>query len=155
MKTMTARYFVVFARLLLGAVFILAGVLKQADAWAFADSIYRFDLIPTWLINPLALTLPLVEIVAGVLTLGGRFRRPATCTLGMLCVIFNLALAQALVRHLNIDCGCFGQLGGFGTKPWPALVRNTIFFFLTLLLWRHDGRQAQTAPLTPGIPSGS
>ena len=61
------------------------------------------------LINPTALTLPTLEILSGVLALGtGWWRRIGAFTLLAMLAVFVLALATALTRGLNVDCGCFG-----------------------------------------------
>jgi hypothetical protein len=54
----------------------------------------------------------------------------------ILCGVFALALGSALVRGLQVDCGCFG--GGPPTvwKTWLSLVRDLLLAAATLPLYR-------------------
>ena len=52
---------------LLGAVFVYAGAVKLRDPLAFADSIATFKILPAFLVNPLALILPPLEVLTGVM----------------------------------------------------------------------------------------
>ena len=96
-------------RLALSGVFIYAGALKLRDPHSFSESVASFRLLPPMLVNPVALTLPMLELFAAVMALGaGRWRRLGAFSLLALLVVFLLALATALARGINVDCGCFG-----------------------------------------------
>jgi uncharacterized membrane protein YphA (DoxX/SURF4 family) len=95
-------------RLSLGLVFIYAALPKIADPAAFALALDNYRLFPLVTIAPLALVLPWLEFWAGVLVLGGCWRRPAALILGALLVSFILAVGYNLYRGLDFECGCFG-----------------------------------------------
>lgn len=114
------------ARLLgiaIGALLVYAGAQKISDPAGLAQEIgnYRFlpDLAP-WL----AAMLPSTEIVVGLalIVAPAGWRRAAG--LGALCLLgaFTVAVSAALLRHINISCGCFGK----GSSPITilTLVRN-------------------------------
>lgn len=61
------RYMVLAISLGLAAVFFYAGIDKLRDPLEFADSIAAFAILPATLISPLALGLPIFEVVCGVL----------------------------------------------------------------------------------------
>ena len=92
----------------IGVVFIVAGLAKVGDPTTFASQIHNFRMAPIWSENLIAVCLPWIEIVAGIaIVLNVRRRAGAWLTSGMM-IFFTLAVLQALVRGLDIDCGCFG-----------------------------------------------
>ena len=98
----------VAARLLLGLVFIAAALQKIYDPPGFAKSIWAYELFPPWSLHPLALVLPWLELVCGLLLCLGWWLRAAALWLGLLLLSFTLALSINLARHHPVDCGCFG-----------------------------------------------
>jgi len=96
------------AGVVIGLVFVVAGLAKVGDPAAFASQIHNFRLAPIWSENLIAVCLPWIEIVAGVaLLLGVRRRAGAWITAGLM-IAFTVAVIQALLRGLDVDCGCFG-----------------------------------------------
>ena len=102
--------------------FLLAGVLKLADPVEFARSILRYRLAGEQLSWLVALWLPWIEIGAASVLLPGTWRRAGLILLFGLLLAFQLALASAAVRGLDIDCGCLG--GAVPTSIGFALLRN-------------------------------
>jgi len=111
------------ARLVLAATFLFAGVSKLRDPVAFADEIGNYELLPQ-LAPYVAIVLPMLEVVAGLtLLLAPRlWQRAAALVCASLMAAFTFAAVSALVRGLNIDCGCFGN--GSGPITWLTLARN-------------------------------
>ena len=122
-------------RIVLGGVFLYAGGLKIADPAAFAGSVAAYKLIPTFGNYLIAATLPWVEVLCGLLLVTGyRVRAGATLIL-LMNLVFVVALTSAIIRGLDIDCGCFRQ-GGPKTSPWIALLRDLAFIAgIVVLLW--------------------
>jgi uncharacterized membrane protein YphA (DoxX/SURF4 family) len=129
-------------RFLIGGLFIASGVLKLLDPAAFAWNIYQYGLVPRPLINPLAVGLPAVEIVAGAgLVMNSRWSFGAVA--GML-VLFMALLAYALISGLQVDCGCFGpgEPGPAGLRS--ALLRDAVMLGALVLAWLlRDERSVQ------------
>jgi uncharacterized membrane protein YphA (DoxX/SURF4 family) len=145
------RHHWVFAllRAALGVVFIWAGILKFQGAQAFADSIATFRLLPAELINLLALALPPLEIATGLICIFGRPRRLGTFSALVLCTVFASALTSALVRGIEVDCGCFGSSGSSVTKMWFSLGRALTLGVVAGVLYRIElrGEKDQEAAL--------
>jgi len=99
-------------RLALGGVFIAAGALKIIEPAAFATSIGNYRLIPHEWNNLLAITLPWIEVAAGLLLVAGIWKRANALLITGMLVVFLFAIGQAVARNLNIDCGCFGTVEG-------------------------------------------
>ena len=99
-------------RLTLSGVFIAAGALKIVDPAAFATDISNYRMLPHEWINLLAITLPWIEVVAGLLLLIGIWKRTNALLIALMLVVFLAAISQAVARNLNIKCGCFGTTEG-------------------------------------------
>lgn len=97
------------ARIALGLVMLAAALGKIGDASGFSLQIHNFRLAPVWSENLVALTLPWVELCAGLaLCLGIRARSAAVLGFVMM-LVFTLAVGSAWARGLDFECGCFGK----------------------------------------------
>lgn len=91
----------------LGAVFVAAALPKITDPPAFAHMIYNYRLVPGQIVNVLALVLPWIELVVGLLLILGAWRREAAVVATLLLLVFLGAIGWNLARGHAIDCGCF------------------------------------------------
>jgi uncharacterized membrane protein YphA (DoxX/SURF4 family) len=107
-------------RLVLGAVFLAAGVSKAWEPMGFVQAIEGYRMLPGWLALPVAFYLPFLEIVCGILLVAGKFVRESAAILAVLLVVFMGAIVQAWIRGLSIDCGCFG--GGVPGRNYLLLL---------------------------------
>lgn len=115
-------------RFVLGGVFVYAAVSKLQDPALFAASVAGYQILPGLFVNLFALLLPAMELVAGLALLATKWtRESALILLGMLGVFF-VGLVQALVRGLDISCGCFGEGAGGAGSLVSALVRDLLLF---------------------------
>ncbi|MGH7814331.1 MAG: DoxX family protein [Candidatus Binataceae bacterium] len=119
-----SRWFELALRVGIGALFIYAGAEKLRDPQSFADSVNSFQMLPAALIAPFALALPIFEIGAGILIAIGWPRRIGAIALLVLSVMFCIALGQALVRGLDVNCGCFGP--GYSRNPAIELTGDIV-----------------------------
>ena len=103
------RYFLFIARTIIAFIFIYAGAQKITDPEAFAISISNYRLLPISALNFIAITLPWIEIIAGILLLFGIAVKENSTIIFMMSLIFTVAIAISLFRGLNIECGCFGN----------------------------------------------
>jgi uncharacterized membrane protein YphA (DoxX/SURF4 family) len=95
-------------RYLLGFIFIYAAIEKIAVPEEFAKAIMNYRILPLPTVNMMAIVIPWVELLAGLgLIAGVSIRSNALLILSMLLVFF-VAIAIALIRGLDISCGCFG-----------------------------------------------
>jgi uncharacterized membrane protein YphA (DoxX/SURF4 family) len=92
-------------RLLLGALFVFAGVSKLLDPRGFARIISEYGLLPNALLAPVAIGLPALELVAGTCLLFD-VRGSLKVTTGLLTV-FLIVLGYAILYDLDVECGCF------------------------------------------------
>ena len=132
-KFFSNRWFVLALRLSLGGVFLYAGTTKVTNPQEFADSIATFKMLPPQVLNIVALGLPPFEILLGLMLVSGWKARAASLALAGLSIVFGLALGQALIRGLVVDCGCFGSGEPSTLKTWASFGRA--FLLLAGSLW--------------------
>lgn len=124
-------------RIVLGAVFIYAGVMKIGHPQQLADSIAAFEILPRMMVSPLALGLPPFEIVSGLLLAVGWLRRVAAFATVIAMAVFSVALFSAILRGLTLDCGCFGAGGGSSPlKMWLDLGRDVVLLAAAAVSYR-------------------
>jgi uncharacterized membrane protein YphA (DoxX/SURF4 family) len=129
------RWFLLLLRLVIGGAFLYAGYLKIREPQAFADSIASFKLLPSELINLMAMGLPPLEVILGVMLATGWRGRVASLGVLVLSIIFAFALGQALMRGLQVDCGCFGSGKPSTMKTFLALGRDILLIAASSWLW--------------------
>ena len=123
--------------LVVGAVLVLASLDKIAHPDRFADIVHDYDMLPLTLVNAFALALPMVEFVTGAALLVGVWRRAAGLLATGLTAMFMLAIAQALLRGLDIECGCFDVSGMSSTKAgWDLFARDAGLLVAAGWMWR-------------------
>jgi uncharacterized membrane protein YphA (DoxX/SURF4 family) len=125
-------------RFLLGALFIWAALGKIADLPGFASSVHNFRLIPLPVENLFAIVLPWIEVVAAILLVLNIAPRSGLLILGGLLVVFLVAILSAILRNLDIACGCFGTHDAARTG-WVTLLRDLAMLALAVLGWPRRG----------------
>lgn len=103
----------------LGGVLLWAGVSKAASGVAFLAALNAYELpLPRGVLAAIAVVLPWVEILSGWL-LATRTRVGSALLLSLLMTVgFCLATGQAVLRGLDISCGCL-DLDFLAHSPWP------------------------------------
>jgi peroxiredoxin/uncharacterized membrane protein YphA (DoxX/SURF4 family) len=111
------------SRLLLCAVFLLAGFSKVRDRPGSRQSLLDFG-VPELLARPFSLLLPIAEIVAAIGLLSASFAWISAAAVVALLLVFIVAIAVSLARGRAPDCRCFGQIH---SKPigWGLAGRDT------------------------------
>ena len=95
-------------RMVIGFVFIVAAMAKIGDVGAFSQQIHNFKMVPIWSENLFAMTLPWVELFAGLSLMLGIRPRSGGVIITALMAVFVVAVLVALKTGLDIDCGCCG-----------------------------------------------
>ena len=133
------KWFNLIVRLIVGGVFLVAGIMKIIDPATFAKDIGNYRLLPHDGINLLAITLPWIEVLAGGLLVVGWWKRASALLITLMMVVFLVAIGQAVARNLNINCGCFGSVEG-RKVGLIALAQDAALFLAALWLtwWYKD-----------------
>jgi uncharacterized membrane protein YphA (DoxX/SURF4 family) len=96
------------AQLVVGVLLGGAALGKLGDIPAFARDIHNFRIVPVAGENLIAIVLPWIELTTALsLVLGVRARAGALVA-ACVVTVFTAAVALALARGLNVECGCFG-----------------------------------------------
>ncbi len=147
---------VLVVRLGLGGLFIAAGVFKWDDPAGFAQEIANYQLVPG-LAPYLAVALPAVEVVAGAALLFAplAWRAAGAAALAVLSFAFLVAVVAAVVRGLDISCGCFG--GGSAPVSWLTVLRNLglVAAAVWLVVRLERGQAGAPHPRRPSAPATS
>ena len=99
---------IVLVRLVLGGIFLFAGVIKAGASEKFALALVPFSILPESWTGPFAVTLAWTEISAGLLILLPRVHRLGSALILCLALLFIGVLTWALSNGLIVSCGCFG-----------------------------------------------
>jgi len=108
----------VIGRVGLGLVFLVAAYTKLHfnGNWHFGDyhfffamAIDSYNMLPLWAVELMARFLPILEAVLGALLISGLGLRWVASITSALLLVFIGAMARALILHIQIKCGCFGN----------------------------------------------
>ena len=78
----------------------------------------------------LALLLPWIEIACAAALVVGRWIEEATAVLMAMLAVYIVGIAAAMVRGLDIHCGCFGAYDTSSTTV--VLVRDVVFLGIAI-----------------------
>ncbi len=150
------------ARLIVGALFVLAAIGKIAEPAKFVEEIRKYDLVPFQATRPMAYVLPWMELLAAAFLVLGLWRREVRGILLLLLAVFTSAKVIVYAMGRQIECGCGG---GFEfLKPIfdnPQGIATNLFLIALLVV---DGvvsrrrvaakasQDAQSPDAPPGAP---
>jgi uncharacterized membrane protein YphA (DoxX/SURF4 family) len=112
------RILLVVGRVALGAIFLVAAYAKLHfnGGWHFGDyqfffamAIDSYNMLPMWAVVIMARLLPIFEAVLGAWLISGVGLRWVGLITSALLLVFIGAMTRALILHIQIKCGCFGN----------------------------------------------
>ncbi|AYJ32928.1 DoxX family membrane protein [Corynebacterium xerosis] len=125
------------ARFGLAAVWLWSGAVKLLNPLDSRQAIAAYELLPDGWIDFLAVALPAMELVLGLMLLLGVFMRWAGAASAIILLGFIFGVVSAWARGLSIDCGCFGG-GGYNADAGAASYLVSIgrdMLFLAMAAW--------------------
>jgi len=119
---------IVVASVLLGAVFVVSGVVKLS-----APRQWRTQAADLGVPGAIAAVLPIVELVVGALLIAQLARRAAAIVAAVLLLAFTALLVMRLAQGRRPPCACFGALS---SKPigWGNIVRNAVLIVVAAVV---------------------
>jgi putative oxidoreductase len=144
---LASPYLSLLFRWLLGVIFAYAGLIKIADPLGFAHALYNYHLLPSWLINPLAICLPWAEVMVGVSLLAGVMIPGGALVMSGMLAIFAAAIGINLIRGLDVACGCFSTSAGAEHITWLYVVRDLLFLVMGMHILLFDQAYASLTRL--------
>ena len=118
-------------RLLLGAFFVFASLDKIASPAAFAKIVYQWQVIGPVPSNLVAVTLPWIELVAGLLLIAGVWKRESALVIALMLVVFIVAAGSVMARGIDVEnCGCVSLAKAGAPTAWPPAWMKGVGWFL-------------------------
>ena len=106
-KFLENKYLQILLRLILGVIFIYASLGKLFRPEDFAKAILRYEFLPLYFVNIVAIIMPWVEFFTGILLILGIYKKASSVLASISLAVFLIALTSAFARGLDISCGCF------------------------------------------------
>ncbi len=129
-------FLALMVRFYIGGLFIYASLNKINFPAEFSDNIAAYLLVPHFLVNPMAVLLPWIELVSGVCLVAGIRVRASAALICTLLGIFTTALIIVLLKKTPIDCGCFQNVGD--PVSWTTLLRDLVWLAMGIYVFRYD-----------------
>jgi len=134
-RIVTDKRVVLLFRLVLGVTFIYASLDKIAHPEQFARIIYNYKILPHFLINIFAVTLPWVEFLAGLFLILGIFTQSASLLICFLLMVFVFAISINLFRGIDLNCGCFTTDPDAKKEGISLLFQDFLFLYLGIMVF--------------------
>lgn len=139
------KYLLIAFRIILGAIFIYASVNKLFNAEEFAKAIKNYDMMPLGVINMLAIILPYVEFITGILLVTGIYKKGSSAIAILSLFVFLIALTTAFARGLDINCGCFSLENTSSKSDILTRIIEDIFMLAVAIIVFIFSDKSQTA----------
>ncbi len=129
------KYLILILRLLLGGFLIYTAQAKIMHPTEFAQAIRSYEIIPDSMSMLPAIFFPWIEFFCGLFLILGLFTRSSAVLATSLLILFTLNVLIALLRGLEIDCGCGASIAGIEKVSWQKIVENSvlILFFINII----------------------
>jgi len=121
--------------ILLGAFFVYASLDKIYNYDGFLVSILNYRIVPLPIAHLSATILPWLELIAGMSIISGIYRRGGALLISAMMLMFTLAVLSAILRNLDISCGCFTQGPAAAKIGWTKILENTTLFIIAIFLF--------------------
>ncbi|MCC6426183.1 MAG: hypothetical protein IT435_05120 [Phycisphaerales bacterium] len=95
---------------IVSAVFVAAGIFKLVDLELFGRSLETWSLLPKWLIRPLMVAVPSLEIGVALMWLLGAYRTLAVAAMVAMLVAATGFYGLHLAFGIQPVCACFGAV---------------------------------------------
>lgn len=122
-----------------GIAMLLAAVPHLENPYYFLGSVYAYKLVEPGIGQMIAMSMPIIQLVLALCFLTRTFLDGSHLTTLFLLLGFATIQTSALVRGLDISCGCFGPghetpIGWFSLSLVYGLLtlsvlRNAVFLF--------------------------
>ncbi len=136
--------FVILARIVLGCVLIYSSFDKIADPFQFASDIRNYSMPTFGLENLMAMILPWLELLTGFALILGIMVDGAAWITALMMGLFIVAIGQAVVRGIDIECGCGmkeGEMVGL-----PKLIEDAFYLLLAVFIIKRKQRRLELLP---------
>jgi uncharacterized membrane protein YphA (DoxX/SURF4 family) len=130
----------VLARVTIGTIFCVSGCLKVININGFVESLTSYGLLPKSMIGVVALLLPHIELVLGLLFVFGIRTRLIAWILFFQLIAFTSFGFAAYIQGHAVDCGCFPVAGAKETIGFGFFLRNALLSTTCFLIAKSSGK---------------
>ena len=146
MKNDLKNMLVLICRIFLGFLFIYASLEKILQPEEFAKKVGYYKALPFGLENLLAIVLPWTELIVGICLLAGLFVDGAALLSIIMMLVFILAISQAMLRGIDITCGCFKVSADSEKLGLHTIIRDIIFLIMSFVVLNRQERKFEYLP---------
>ncbi len=132
-RTINNTFIIIFARIVVGLMFIVVGIGKINNAAEFAEEIRNYLILPEFLLNIAAISISWIELFVGIFILFGIKIKSSSLLVAFMLIVFTTGVIIAMMKGLNINCGCYAQIAS-QKVGFPKVFENIGLFILTLIL---------------------
>ena len=134
------KYIVGIARILVGILFIISGLIKLNDPVGFSfklEEYFSSGVLDLPIFEPYALAISIIvvilEVVLGVFLLLGFKKKWTLWSLLLMIIFFTFLTFYSAYFNKVTDCGCFGD--AIKLTPWESFTKDIILLVLIVLLF--------------------
>lgn len=134
------RWIVQIARVIVGLLFIISGLIKLNDPMGFAFKLGDYfdpNVLNLTFLIPYALTLAVIivifEVLIGIMLLLGVARRFTLWSLIGMILFFTFLTFYSAYFNKVTDCGCFGD--AVPLTPWQSFYKDVVLLILITILY--------------------
>jgi len=109
MKIEIKKYSLELIRLILAFLFILSALQKFKSLETFALSVDAYQIFPAFLVNLITIIIPWLELFIGTGLLFKYKLQSNLISYLFMMISFTILVFIAMIKGLDIDCGCFGE----------------------------------------------
>jgi putative oxidoreductase len=133
-------------RMLVGGIFLYAGLEKIMAPLDFASAIYYYRIFPEAFIGAIAAIVPWIEATCGLCLVSGFNTKGAAALSSLMLLIFISLTITSAIRGFGIDCGCFGSF--HREIGLLAIAEDTLLFAasVAVLLFENDTLNSHQLP---------
>ena len=146
MKNNFKNILVMICRILLGLMFIYASLDKIAHPEEFAKQIGYYKVLPFGVENILGIVLPWTELIVGICLIAGLLVDGATLLSIIMMLVFILAISQAMLRGIDITCGCFKVSADSDKLGLDTIIRDIVFLVMSFIVLNRQERKFEFLP---------
>ena len=133
------------SRILVGALFIVSGLIKANDALGFSFKLSDYfapDVLNIPLLldytYPLAVFICIAEIMLGLSVLVGAKMRLTAWSLLLMILFFDALTFYSAYFNKVTDCGCFGD--AIKLTPWESFAKDVVLSVLIFIIFAFRNR---------------
>ena len=112
----------------------------------FAKQIGYYKALPFGLENLLAIILPWAELIMGICLIAGLLVDGAALVSIIMMLVFILAISQAMLRGIDITCGCFKVSADSEKLGLDTIIRDIVFLVMSFIVLNRQERKFEFLP---------